>query len=208
MKKMRVTAAALCLIGLGMVSFQATGGYDDPREKWGDDPMANPEFLAVWGESMTPAEQHKELAQAAGSWDVDTVMWMAPGGEPQRSKATAESKMVLGGRYLLEEFKCEMMGMPFEGMLLLGYDKLAGEYVSIWMDNMSCWPSIARGNKNEKGENVLVGKMHDVLTPQGRPYKHVSLSRGPDEAFVRMYDTMPDGTEWVVMEMTYKRKQK
>ncbi len=37
------------------------------------------------------------------------------------------------------------MGMPMEGLLLLGYDNISEEYWSIWMDNFSTWPAIARG---------------------------------------------------------------
>ena len=66
---------------------------------------------------------------------------------------------------------------------------------------------IARGTEDEKGVITLVGTIRDVLTPEGRPYKHVSWKEGPDRMVAHMYDTMPDGTEWVVMEMVYLRRK-
>jgi hypothetical protein len=180
---------------------------NEPLTQWGDDPMSNPEFMAAWTASSTPGEAHARFARAAGAWDVESVMYVQPGAPGTPSKASATSRTILGGRYLLEEFKGDAGGIPFEGMLLLGYDNLAEEYVSVWVDTMSTWPSIARGKENDKGEVVQIGTMYDVITPQGRPYEHVSWEKGDDELHAKMYDTLPDGTEWVVMEMTYKRKK-
>ena len=207
---MKLEIALIGLAFLGGMTFQQQTGTKPAAapttQDWGDDPMANPEFMAAWIASSTPGEHHAELAKAAGTWDVVTKMYMSPGAEATDSPAHAESKMILGGRYLMEEFKSEFMGQPFDGVLLSGYDNLHGEYFSIWLDTMSTWPSVVRGKKDKEGRVSQSGLMHDVMSPEGRPYRHVSWEE--DGKFrTTMYDTLPDGTEWEVMDMTYSRKK-
>ncbi|MEW6071395.1 MAG: DUF1579 domain-containing protein [Planctomycetota bacterium] len=189
----------------GMAFQQQTGTKEKPVD-WGENPMENPEFLKAMEAAAALRPEHAEIAKTAGTWDVENKMTMQPGAEPVSFSGTSTNRMVLGGRYLVEEYKSELMGMPFEGILILGYDNLADEYVSIWFDNMSTWPSIARGKKQTDGKVVQTGEMKDVLTPGGRPYRHVSWEEG-DELRGTMYDTLPDGTEFVMMEMTYRRKK-
>jgi hypothetical protein len=202
--KLKIVVALMMLAGLGC---QTTSEPEDPRAKWGENPMENPEFMAAWMEAMSVTEPHQELAEGVGTWDVEIRSFVAPGAEPESMTCVTDARMILGNRYLLQEFKGEYEGMPFEGMLILGYDNLAGEFVSVWWDNFSTWPLIARGTQNEKGETTMTGTMKDVMTPAGRPYKHVSWCEGPDLSRFLMYDTMPDGTEWVAMDMTYRRRR-
>jgi len=204
---MRLELTLSVFMLLGGAACQSTGESQDPRDKWGENPMENPEFMAQMTEAMTPGEAHQEIAKGVGTWDVESKMYMSPGSEPEISTATAESRMILGGRYLVQDFTGEAMGAPFEGMLILGYDNLAGEYFSIWMDTWSTWSALARGVENEKGEVNQIGTMRDVLTPDGRTFRHVTRFPSPDEQQVRMYDSLPDGTEWLVMEMTYRRRR-
>ncbi len=204
---MKLLIAALALALLGGLACQTTSEQEDPRDKWGENPMENPEFMEAWMASAAPGEAHQEIAKGAGTWDVVTKMYMEPGAEAQVSAAVAESRLILGGRYLVEEFRGEFEGMPFEGQLLLGYDNVGQEYFSVWCDNMSTAAMVARGVKGEDGKVVQIGTIKDVLTPEGRPYKHVSWSDSDDLQHAAMYDTMPDGTEWLVMEMTYRRRR-
>jgi Protein of unknown function (DUF1579) len=173
---------------------------------WGDDPMANPEFMAAWMAAATPGESHAEIAKAAGEWNVDQVMYMGPDQDGIPGKATTSSRMVLGGRVLIEEYNSEFQGMPMEGLLLLGYDNIQQEYWSIWLDNFSTWPSMVTGKRDADGKVNAKGLMHDISTPGGRPYRHVSWMEGDDTARAEMFDSLPDGSEFKVMEFTYKRK--
>jgi hypothetical protein len=50
--------------------------------------------------------------------------------------ATCTNTMILGGRYQQSMIKGNMMGMPFEGMGLLGYDNAQKLFYSTWVDNM------------------------------------------------------------------------
>lgn len=172
---------------------------------YGEDPMANPKFMADLMTAGAPGENHKQMAESVGEFKVTGKMWMEPGAEAMPTTATASRKTVLGGRYVIEEYKSDFMGMPFEGMLIQGYDNLAGEHVSIWMDTWSTWPTISSGNHDDQGVLHLRGTMRDVMTPKGRPSHSAISGESQDGGTMSMYDTRPGGGEFKVMELTYER---
>jgi hypothetical protein len=154
----------------------------------------------------TPGPEHQELAKSVGEWDIATKYKMTP--EADWSEATASSRisMALGGRYMVERFSGNFEGMPFEGILFLGYDNTRKEYVSIWMDSMSTRPSISTGTKDEHGTMTLSGLMIDPISPEGRATKYVSSPLPEGRMLMKMYDTIPPHGEVQVMEMVYTRK--
>jgi len=85
----------------------------------------------------TPGEMHKMLAAATGTWDAEVTSWMDPAKPPTKSKATSVNKMIMNGLYQQSTFKGDMMGMPFEGMSMVGYDNTRKVFTSTWVDNMS-----------------------------------------------------------------------
>jgi hypothetical protein len=204
MKTMRITTAALALLAASCAGMH---GHDH-EVAWvdfGPDPMMNPEFLAASMASATPGAAHAELAKGVGHYRVEGVHWTSPDAAPVPMTATADVEMILGGRYMLEHFHSEFMGEPFEGMLLMGFDNLAGEYWSLWIDNSSTVGMLSTGTEVSDGRIVMTGLARDPMTPKGRPMR-LETVQGADGAFtMRMFDSTPDGREWKVMEMTYRR---
>ena len=78
----------------------------------------------AWMTYMMPGDMHKMLEAQNGEWDAEVSMWMQPGAPPTKSTAMAKNEMVMGGRYQMSKTIGTMMGMPFEGMSLLGYDNM------------------------------------------------------------------------------------
>ena len=63
-------------------------------------PMDTAAMMKAWEAYATPGEAHKMLAMDDGNWEEDVTMWMKPDDpNPTKTKFTATSKMVLGGRY-------------------------------------------------------------------------------------------------------------
>lgn len=199
-------ATLLCILAsLSLAACSSTNESKQSLSEWGDNPMENPEFMEANMAYMTPGEQHANLADHAGNWNVRTKMFMSPGAEAVEMDATADSEMVLGGRFLLEEFHGTMMGEPFDGLLIVGFNKLTSEYFSLWMDTWGTAVHSAKGAERADGSIAMTGLMKDVLTPEGRAYRHV-LREADNGYVVELYDTLPDGTEWMVMEMAYTRR--
>ena len=88
-------------------------------------------------EAGTPGAEHAVLNPLEGNWNVTETHWMKPGKKPTKSSGTSTMAWVMGGRFLKQDYKGEMMGQPFEGSGYLGYDKVGKQYVSVWMDDMS-----------------------------------------------------------------------
>ena len=96
-------------------------------------------YMAQMMKLATPGKEHKALAAMAGEWDVATKFRMGPEAPWQEGKATSTYKAALGGRWVIQEYKSDFGGMPFEGLQILGYDNLHKKYVSSWRDNFSTW---------------------------------------------------------------------
>lgn len=200
--KVDIGFVVLALFG-GMVAQDQMSAQDVQWKDYGEDPMANPQFMQDWMASAEVSEHHEALGQTTGSYEVAGKMWMSPEGEAMPTTATSTRKSILGGRYLIEEYKSSFMGMPFEGVLVQGYDNLAQEHVSIWMDSMSTWPSISRGKEGEDGKIHYRGVMKDVMTPGGRPSSSTIEHHEGGGWTMAMFDATPDGKEFKVMELQY-----
>lgn len=160
--------------------------------------------MAAMMNYMTPGKAHEQLASLVGRYDIDAQVYMAPGTEPVAWVSKGTSKMVLGGRYLVEESAGTMMGMPVEGRLTMGYNNLTEEWWSFWIDNMSTGHSVSVGKADEAGVIRMDGTMVDATSPEGRMYAMVMHPVREDGSYqVDMLGELPDGSEWTVMTMTY-----
>ena len=83
-----------------------------------------------------PGPEHAVLKDEAGSWDATVESFAAPGQPPMLSKGIETGTMV-GGFWLVSDFKSEMMGQPFLGHSTLGFDPAKKKYVSTWIDSMT-----------------------------------------------------------------------
>ncbi|MES3038275.1 MAG: DUF1579 domain-containing protein, partial [Bdellovibrionota bacterium] len=95
------------------------------------------EMMKKYEAASKPGEPHKVLAGIAGNWKTVSQMWHSPDGKPETSKGSANLKMILGGRWLQQEFKGSAMGQPFQGIGMIGYDNVKQKYVTNWYDSMS-----------------------------------------------------------------------
>ena len=153
-------------------------------------------------------EQRKHLEAFAGEWDTTTKMYMAgPQGPAAESKGSSSVKWVLGKRYLLEDHKGEMMGMPYEGMGLTGYDDAKNLFVSVWANNMSQEMLSMAGTRHPKtGVITMYGQMDEpALKMFGRMVKYVSTIVDEDTHVFEIYD-LAAGDDYKVVEVEYKRK--
>ena len=155
----------------------------------------------------TPGQEHAELAKGAGKWNVNGKSYAGPGGEVMDMIATCEAEMIMGGRYRIEHFSSSFDGHPFEGMLIAGFDNLSGQHWSIWMDNMRTSYQADSGGMTDEGVLETHGTMRDSMTPEGRPSRTTVKRHNDDHYSMKMYDSLPDGSEWLAMELEYKRAE-
>jgi Protein of unknown function (DUF1579) len=167
--------------------------------------MEMPPEMEAWAKVGTPGEPHKMLEPLVGKWSTTTTMWMNPGQPPMVVEGTAESKWILGGRYVETVHKSSFMGQPFEGRSLDGYDNQTQQYVNTWLDTMSTGPMIAHGKAD--GKNLAYTS--ELIDPMsGQKMKSRSVTSWPDKNTFKHEAFMvgPDGKEFKSMEVVGKRQ--
>lgn len=95
-----------------------------------------PEVAAMLA-AAAPGEEHKLLKQMVGRWDIASKFWMAPDAPPMESKGSSSIKLVLGGRFVQQDYRGAFMGIKFQGIGLTGYDKHKKKFVNVWLDTGS-----------------------------------------------------------------------
>ncbi|MEO8341324.1 MAG: DUF1579 domain-containing protein [Nitrospirota bacterium] len=167
------------------------------------DPQA---MMEMYQKLATPSEPHKLFATLAGSWTTATKEWMEPGKSPTEAAGSVEMKMLLDGRYLQQEFNSEMMGQPYTGMGITGYDNLRKKYVSIWLDTMSTALFMMEGTGSDDGKTITLKGQH--AEPGGGHMTHRAVWKIVDSntQTFDMWGTAHGGKEMKVMEIVYTRK--
>ena len=196
-----VTLTAVLCAATGFATHHVTS-QDGAGFPEGMTPEMMEEMMANVAKGM-PGPHHKEMARGVGEWEIDSKHWMAPGVGPSEAPAHATIETILGGRFLHEHFKMDFMGETFEGHLFLGYDNIQEQWQAVWMDSMTSGMMISTGEAQADGTQEMRGTMRDVRTPDGRPFRLWSKHNDDGTMTFRMYDTSPEGEEWMVMENTY-----
>ena len=86
------------------------------KDKKADKKMDQQAMMELWQKLAQPGEPHKLFASIAGNYTTHTKEWMEPGKPPVEADGTSESKMLLDGRFLYQEYHGSMMGQPFSGI--------------------------------------------------------------------------------------------
>ncbi len=165
-------------------------------------------MMAKWKALNAKGPEHEKFKDMVGTWDTETRMWMGPA-EPTVVNGTAVFRLILDGRYIEQRFKCMMMGEPFEGRGLEGYDRFKKKYVSIWMDSDSTGILMIEGTTDETGKvTTYTGKMDDPMTGQkDKPVKSIAREIDKDHVIFEMYEDKPGVGEVKTMEITYTRRK-
>jgi hypothetical protein len=205
----------LCAIALACASLLSAAPAFSQENKAGGKDDAKPaadmqEMMKKWMEVATPGEAHKHLGQFVGKWETVTRMWWeGPGKPPTESKGASETKWIMDGRFLLEESSGEMMGKPYRGMSIMGYDNFKKKYVVSYIDNIGTAMYSGEG-KFDMANKVLTsyGKMDEPMTGErDKTVKYVTRVLGKDKYIFEIFEFVGGPNEFKAVEITYTRKQ-
>jgi hypothetical protein len=173
-------------------------------------PQMSPEekaMMEAYAKAATPGKQHQWLAGKAGKWEVNGKSWTGPTAAVTPFTGSADRSLMLGGRVLAEKVSTPaLMGQPFEGFGLTGYDNTTGEFWGTWNDSMGTGLMTTSGKCDEKGACTHTGEFVDPMTGK-KKIRMTSRDEGPDKEVHEMFDTGPDGKEFRSMEIVYTRKK-
>jgi len=196
----RLMTAGLSIAVVGLV--YRTGISEDKKEAPGMDPA----MMEAMMKAATPGEHHALLAKMAGHYKAECTMRMGPDAPEITSKGEEHSEMVFDGRYLKSDFTGDMMGKPFHGMALVGYDNTKQKYVSIWVDDMSTSPMVSEGTADKTGKVVTYQGEMECPGMEGKmSYRNVITIVDHDHYTMEMFQKAPDGKEFTGMTIKYER---
>lgn len=165
-------------------------------------------MMKNWQDYMTPGDMHKMLAKSDGEWNGEVTMWMYPGAPEQKSISAAVNKMIMNGLYQESNHSGDMMGMPFSGKSIVGYDNHLKEFISTWIDNMGSGIMVMRGPWDEATKTItLKGKMIDPGTKAETDVKETFKTIDDNTQEMEMFVITPDGKEFKTMNIKYTRKK-
>lgn len=177
------------------------------KDKKAEKKMDQQAMMEVWKKLAQPGEPHKLFASLAGSWTTQTKEWMEPGKPPLESAGTAETKMLLDGRFLYQEYHAQMMGQPFSGIGIDGYDNVTKKYVTAWIDTMGTGIFFMEGTASADGKTITLKGSHPE--PGGGKMSHRAVWKIQDSnnQTFEMYGTHGHGgKEMKFLEIVYTRK--
>ena len=198
MRLAQVTTIGLCVVLTVSVAIA--------KEKKAEKQMDPQAMMEAYAKLATPGEPHKQFASLAGSWTTKTKEWMEPGKPPTESTGSAEMKMVLGGRFLQQEFSGDMMGQSYSGIGTTGYDNLRKRYVSTWIDSMGTGVFVMEGTASPDGKTITLKGQHAELGGGQMSHRAVWKIVDANSQTFDMYGTHKGGKEMKMMEITYTRK--
>jgi hypothetical protein len=166
----------------------------------------SPEMKAAM-EAMQPGPAHEKLAKLAGEWTYKTKLSGA-GMPPEETEGTAKITVVMDGRFIHEEAVGTMMGMPFKGARLMGYNSGAKKYEAVWTYSLGTNMMTMSGPSEDAGKTI---KMNASFENEmgAKETVNVTYKIADDDHFTVIMDggKMPDGTPGPVMETNYARKK-
>lgn len=165
--------------------------------------MAEMQAYAVAG---TPGAQHAALAKSAGNYDLTIKSWHAPGTEPMVETGTGTRTVTLGGRVLVEDIQAAMMGQPFDGHAMMGYDNTRQKYWSTWNDSMSTGLMVTEGTCDEAQACSFTGSWMDPVKKTEVSARMTTRWTDANTEVFEMHGPGPDGKEMKMMEITYVRR--
>lgn len=194
-----LVGASACVLGVSALA---------ARQPTIQDEVDMAKGMEEWQKAMTPGPQHEALARHIGTWDVTMKMFQAPGAPPMESKGTAVVSWRIENYWLQEEFSGEMMGMPYKGFGLHGYDNYKKQYVSSWVSNMSTSILNQQGSlSQDKKTLTMFGTMDEPITGEKGKIVRSQVTTIDDDHFVFRVDEVQYGDPFTVVEIDYVRRK-
>jgi len=163
-------------------------------------------MMEAYMKAGTPGTQHAAMAKRAGDYELTITSWDAPGAPPVTDTGKASRKMVLDGRVMVEMMEGTNHGQPFSGHGMQGYDNVSGRYWGTWNDSMSTGVMVSDGECDDKDACSFTGSWNDPISKQKTTAHMKSHWTDASTEVFEMNAPGPDGKEFKMMEITYKKK--
>ena len=186
-------AACACVVLMFLSALAVRAAQDQPQ-------VAAPEL-------PKPQKEHEWLKQLAGEWQYDGECTMAPGQPPIKMTGT-ETIRSLGGFWVMNENKAQVMGTTMTGIMTLGYDPQKKKYVGTWVDSMGSHLWRYEGEVDASGKLLTLNSEGPAMDQPDKIVKYresVELKDKDTKVFTSSVEK--DGKYVPFMKMTSRRKK-
>ena len=164
-----------------------------------------------------PGENHKLLADLAGTWTYTVKMWMNPdpNAKPEESKGTAVRRPMMNGRFFVVDVtgKMEMpqpdgkkKEMTFKGMGIEGYDNVKKKFIGTWIDNMGTGMMLSEGDYDPATKTFTYTGEYEGIPGMKQKIREVVKIVDKNHHTFEWYEDR-GGQEAKTMEIAYTRKK-
>lgn len=152
-----------------------------------------------------PGEHHAHLKLMAGTWDVKSKMHMGPSKVVEGTYVEVAT-LQPGGFWLISNIDGKIMGMPFHGHAVLGYEAHKKQYTGVWVDSFASVMVHSSGHCKKNGKlNVMTGKGYDPMQKRNVTMRQITEIKDANTKIFKMF--MVEGKkEILTMEAVYKRR--
>jgi hypothetical protein len=162
---------------------------------------SKPAAVAAEAAAKAPSKELESVYEGLGTWNA-TIKMSGAGAPASEEKGIEKVVPICVGKWVWCDFNGTMMGGPFEGHGITGYDPIEKKYVSFWIDSMTANHMKTTGTYDaakkaftfdgtckEGGKTMTV---HQVMTQPD-----------PNTRILNMTFKEPSGT--MQMDITYKK---
>jgi hypothetical protein len=197
------------MVATGIALFGLLGGaaIADPKKQptKSSKPAEDPR-MAEMMKAAQPGPQHQKLKAMVGKWALHSKMWMG-GPKPMESDATAEIKSIMGDRFLVEEVSGQVMGQPWSGMAVIGFDNHKQKYEWTWIDAAGTEMMYSEGTADAAGKTITTtGESFNPMLNKVAPFRFVRRLDSDTKNTLEMWAAGPDGKDMKMMEVVYTKK--
>ncbi len=151
---------------------------------------------------------HSELKKLEGEWLGIAKTWFEPDKVADESPVRGSMKLILGGRFILYEYKGSFDGKPLEGIAIFGYDLNMKRFQSAWVDSYHNGTAImfSDGKRGEKDFSVQ-GNYTYITSEEEQTWGWRTAIEIIDGDTIRLtaFNVFPNGTEVKATEVIYTR---
>jgi hypothetical protein len=208
--------APLALVACQTTTSNEVAAGDHPQSDKSQGDMSQIKLPPGWTQAdmqacmaaATPGPMQQKLARGVGHWSGKFTQWMAPNTDPMTTSCTATLTSVMDGRFVKNEFTCDMPNMgPFQGLGYYGYDNVAQKLVSTWLDSMATGIMNGDGTISSDG-NTITWNYHMMcpITKKPEVMREVEKYTGDNSITLDMYGDDPkSGKEFHMMHIEMTR---